>query len=400
MSEHEDKKPDSLILSPSTGLAKTSSALVNRGLQDILRKGWYWEHQSLDFGGRLRKSLAITVDGYVFTHHSLAKKDGRFGVEIHNLLSTDRHVWGSSFGGNELADLEEINFACSPLANACSPGLSMLCITRGVPDQPAELFIHTFGPFRLYPMPLCLDPVNSIQWSQSGTHLAVTFRSLNRTGGYIDLFKLFPSENRQPVRIESPVDGEWETLPPVLEINKIASFDGSWFTNPATAGKYLLDSRPCFGKFAFSPDGATLAVGVYGPDFPEFVALLRLPTLEMFGVIGIPWLIDLSWSRAGHLLVCQDTPTLWEISPDGNSSLLLTSHDFPFEADLCRCSPTQNITALYSKEGCVRIVDLRDGSLLTEHCDVNDVAEMTWSSDGKSLFVVSATGEAWIGSFQ
>jgi WD40 repeat protein len=284
-------------------------------------------------------------------------------------------------------------------------------------DARARRFLQCFGKHQ--------GAAYHLAWSRSGKYLASASggfdsRSL-RLWGCSGFQSLATDEPKPPLGTEQQVVG-LVGLNLVGEVASVRHLDDLGFDDVMNEFEGFFG----FGCVEFSPDDnflAAVAIVRTGTEIrwshrdDDRVIIYGVPGLqEEASIEAYGQAIDLSWAANSQYIVCccLDRRT-YQINP-----LSAESSRLPFEADMCRCHPLENVCAFALGRGNhymrnydsyfaelhekgtrhrIYIADLDNQSVIDEQTGSGAVVDMRWSSDGKKLYAVTEDGLAYVYEF-
>lgn len=367
MATRTNRGAQEIVSVANRAITVLSSPLVLRGLRELPQNSRWTVRQAFP---EPRTHLAISADGHIAAY-SAASRELSQRVEISDIELSGEPI------PVVVPDEPFVARPDFPAAFAWSPQGRLLASASGTWQPELHLFAAgsakfagRFGAFRVYPAHLC--------WSGGGKYLAVSSDGSEK--GKLTL---------------------WMAGDSAQEFEPLCEMDGA-STAAAVGGAEDEAGKSAFfgyGAVAFRPDEKLLATAIEfdGDWSDDLLILVRVPTLEISGTFETTGQItQLSWSHdAGTLIFCASgqayslDPACGEINP------------LPFAAEMCQCHPSRPLCAFYnswlknSAAGRIFIADLRTNAVI-DGCRAEEIADIKWSSDGRTLYCAARDGVAYL----
>lgn len=361
------KRPSQEIVSVrNRGITVLSSPLVLRGLRELPQNSRWSVKQAF---AEPRTHLAISKNGHIAAY-SPASRELSQRVEI-----SDVELSGET---KSIAVPDEPFVARPdfPAAFAWDPTGSLLAAASGTWHPELHLFnaragefAGRFSAFRVYPAHLC--------WSESGKYFTAS-----SDGSEHATLTLWMT-GRSPEEFE-----------PLCEMDRASAL-----AEPSADDDSQENSFFGYGPVAFRQDEKLLAAPLEhdGDWSDDSLLLVRVPTLEIaerFETNG--QVTQLSWHNNRRTLIfCASGQAYSLDTANGEMNSL------PFAAELCQCHPSLPLCAFYnswlknSAAGRIFIADLQRNTVIDE-CHAEGIADIKWSSDGRTLYCVALDGVAYL----
>ncbi len=355
-----------IVPAQNRAITVLSSPLVLRGLRELPHNSRWTVRQVFP---EARTYLAMSSDGRLAAY-SAASRELSQRIEIADIEVT------SAPKVIVVPDEPFVARPDFPAAFAWSPKGKLLVAASGTWQPELHLFdVHAgkfagrFGPFRVYPARL--------YWSESGKYfVASSDGSANAT---LTLW----------MAADSP-----EEFEPLCEMNN-SSVPGVLGANDDSGEANFFG----YGAVAFRPDERFLIATLeYDGDWSDdLLLLIRLPDFEIaaqFETAG--QVTQLSWQADSSAVIFCASGQAYSLDPATGEI-----NSLPFAAEMCQCHPSRPLCAFYnswlknSAAGRIFIADLRTNTVIDE-CRAEGIADLRWSSDGRTLYCVARDGLAYI----
>ena len=362
------KRPSQEIVSlRNRGITVLSSPLVLRGLRELPQNSRWSVKQAFT---EPRTHLAISRDGHVAAYSSVSRELSQ-RIEI-----SDAELSGAA-KSIVVPDEPFVARPDFPAAFAWNPKGELLVAASGTWHPELHLFntesgefAGRFGAFRVYPAHLC--------WSESGKYFTAS------------------SDGSENAKLTLWMAGDSpEEFEPLCEMDRASAMAAAANEDDDPEGSSFFG----FGAVAFRQDEKLLAVALEhdGDWSDDSVLLLRVPMLEMaerFETNG--QVTQLSWHNNRRTLIfCASGQAYSLDTTNGRVNSL------PFAAEVCQCHPSLPLCAFYnswlknSAAGRIFIADLQRNEVIDE-CHAEGIADIQWSSDGRTLYCVALDGVAYL----
>lgn len=364
-----------------------SRTIVSRGLQDLARSS-NWAVKRIFTGAAA--GISISRSGLV---GALAQEEssGSTHIAVYDLAKNDPAIaLPIPLVHDKAFDDRSVLLAWSPAARH---------LAAFFPQENLKAIVFDIAARTQIEPPNDLGrPAAAVAWSTDGKYLGLA--SLPEEGS----LRLW----------ESHFDAHGRVL---LGAHAVASLDLRHKPNLVGSGVAAADSAPssgapinheaqdgvaspamAFGRFAFSPNGKSLATALdfSGGWADDAVAFLTVPALEVRNIFAaqgrvthLDWICDgqqviVCASGQAHLLDCKEAQ----------------STELPFEANLCACHPNLPIVCFSaqpksSPRGRIFLAKMRGWKIFDE-IPADGVADLTWSGDGSKAYAVTTQGTAYI----